>query len=216
MTQTIFSSSSRSLSLTNLNEDSSYTITVRAINTVGSTMATITAETSIAGDENLSSQQNIMIDSIVLSAPSHVPGPFNFNANLTSITVSWTELPCSDRNGEITGYTVEYSSTRPPHTGIINVPGLSTTRLVVGGLLPRTLYSLSVRAVGALGLMGFSTSESSFTSTPSGQKNECKKQFVIIKYVMQVLVSSLMEESSLITVQCCLVTQERAVVLCSV
>ena len=33
---------------------------------------------------------------------------------LTSITVQWTEVPCSDRNGEITGYTVEYSSTTPP------------------------------------------------------------------------------------------------------
>ena len=35
--------------LSNLNEDSSYTITVRAINTVGSTMATITVDTLSSG-----------------------------------------------------------------------------------------------------------------------------------------------------------------------
>jgi hypothetical protein len=42
----------------------------------------------------------------VSAAPSGIPGPISFSdVNLTSITVQWTELPCSDRNGEITGYT---------------------------------------------------------------------------------------------------------------
>ena len=44
-TDTISDGSVRSHTLRNLNEDSSYTITVRAINTAGSTMATITADT---------------------------------------------------------------------------------------------------------------------------------------------------------------------------
>ena len=103
------------------------------------------------------------------SAPSGIPGPLSFSdVNLTSITVQWTELPCSDRNGEITGYTVEYSSTTPPHTNTVTVSGSSTTRLVVGGLLPRTSYTFSVRAAGALDLMGPSASKSRSTSTPSG------------------------------------------------
>jgi hypothetical protein len=42
-------SSMTSHTLRGLNEDSSYTITVKAINTVGSTMATVTAETLASG-----------------------------------------------------------------------------------------------------------------------------------------------------------------------
>ena len=98
------------------------------------------------------------------AAPSGIPGSISFSEsdiNLTSITVEWMELPCSDRNGEITGYTVEYSSTTPPHTNTITVSG-STTRLAVGGLLPRTSYTFSVMAQGAAAAM----SATIFTATP--------------------------------------------------
>ena len=47
-TDTISDGSMRSHTLRGLNEDSNYTITVRAINTAGSTMATITADTGNA------------------------------------------------------------------------------------------------------------------------------------------------------------------------
>ena len=49
LTSTIPGGSTRSHTLTGLEEDSSYTITVRAINTVGMKLATITADTSTAG-----------------------------------------------------------------------------------------------------------------------------------------------------------------------
>ena len=100
------------------------------------------------------------------AAPSGIPGSLNFSdVNLTSITVQWTELPCSDRNGEITGYTVEYSSTTPPpHTNTVTVSGSSNTRLVVGGLLPRTSYNFSLRAQGAAN----TRSGTRFTATPTG------------------------------------------------
>jgi predicted phage tail protein len=42
-------SSVRSHTLTGLNEDSRYTITVRAINTMGSAIATVTADTLTSG-----------------------------------------------------------------------------------------------------------------------------------------------------------------------
>ena len=82
--------------------------------------------------------------------------------NLTSITVQWTEVPSNDRNGEITGYTVEYSSTTPPTTNTMS--GSTTRELVVGGLLPRTNYIFKVRAEGASSY----TSANAFTSTPTG------------------------------------------------
>jgi hypothetical protein len=101
------------------------------------------------------------------TAPSGIPGPISFtDVNLTSITLQWSELPCSDRNGEITGYTVEYSSTTPPHTNTVTVSGSSNTRLVVGGLLPRTSYTISVRAQGAAASGSATTSAT--TATPTG------------------------------------------------
>ena len=83
------------------------------------------------------------------AAPSGIPGPISFSdINMTSITLQWMELPCSDRNGEITGYTVEYSSTPLPDSNTVTVLGSSNTRLVVDGLLPHTSYIFSVRAQG--------------------------------------------------------------------
>ena len=98
----------------------------------------------------------------LILVPSGSPESVSFgNVTLTSITVQWTEVPCSDRNGEITGYTVEYSSTTPPTTNTLSG---SSSKLVVGGLLPRTSYTFTVRAEGA----SQSTSNSTFTSTPTG------------------------------------------------
>ena len=96
--------------------------------------------------------------------PNGSPESVSFGtATLTSISVQWTDIPCEDLNGgEITGYTVEYSSTTPPTTNTMS--GLSSRELVVGGLLPRTRYTFTVRAEGA----SRSTSATTFTSTPTG------------------------------------------------
>ena len=51
-TDAISDGSMRSHTLRDLNEDSSYTITVRAINTAGSTMAMTTGSTSTAGNHS--------------------------------------------------------------------------------------------------------------------------------------------------------------------
>ena len=50
VTDTITDGSVRAHTLSGLNEDSRYTIIVRAINTAGSTMATVTADTLTAGE----------------------------------------------------------------------------------------------------------------------------------------------------------------------
>ena len=135
--------------LSGLNEDSNYTITVRHINAAESTMATVTANTLTSGRL----YTIIFINNyacLMSAAPSGTPRSIRFSSvTLTSITVQWSELLCSDRNGEITGYTVEYSSTTPPpHTNTVTVSGSNNTRLVVGGLLPRTGYTFSVGALG--------------------------------------------------------------------
>ena len=109
---------------------------------------------------------NTVIIIIVMSAaPSGIPESISFiDVNLTSITVQWTELPCGDRNREVTGYTVQYSSTKPLYTNTVAVSGSRNTRLVLGGLLPRTNYTFSVMAQGAAN----ARSGTRFTATPTG------------------------------------------------
>ena len=81
--------------------------------------------------------------------------------------MQWGEVPCEDRNGEITGYIVEYSSTSPPHSGTLTVSGADTRTAVLGGLLPSTTYTITVRAQGAPTTA--SVSDSHATARPTGQ-----------------------------------------------
>ena len=76
-------------------------------------------------------------------------------------------MPCEDRNGEITGYIVEYSSTSPPHSGTLTVSGANTRAAVLGGLLPSTTYTIAVRAQGAP--VTASVSDNRATTRPTGQ-----------------------------------------------
>ena len=77
-------------------------------------------------------------------------GPVTAN----SITVQWGEVPCLDRNGEITGYTVNATL-----SGMIvateNVDG-SAREATVSGLNPSTEYTVTVAAVNSAGTGPFS------------------------------------------------------------
>ena len=88
------------------------------------------------------------------TAPSGPPSSLTVNGTttLTSITVQWGEVPCEDRNGEITGYMVQYTAENPPHNGTMAVSEADTGKVVVGDLLPRTSYRFSVRAEGPEGM----------------------------------------------------------------
>ena len=80
--------------------------------------------------------------------------------------MQWGEVPCEDRNGEITGYIVEYSSTSPSHSGTLTVSGADTRTAVLGGLLPSTTYTIAVRTQGAPTTA--SVSGSNATARPTG------------------------------------------------
>lgn len=86
-------------------------------------------------------------------------------ATFSSITLSWDELDCVNRNGEITGYLIEYNfettytnTTRPFFTNT--------------GLSPETTYSFRVAAVNSNGTGTPSTSINA-TTLPSGIANTC-------------------------------------------
>ena len=64
-------------------------------------------------------------------------------------------MPCIDRNGEITGYTVEVTLNRMV-VATENVNGGSARRGTVSGLNPSTEYTVTVAAVNSAGIGPFS------------------------------------------------------------
>ena len=100
-------------------------------------------------------------------APSSAPQGFTVQTvTSTSVVLTWNELDCLQRNGDITGYTIRYVGDSQNITESFS----DTTRTyTVQGLVPFTEYSFSVAAVNTIGAGPFtdpfaftvSTSESS-------------------------------------------------------
>ena len=89
------------------------------------------------------------------TAPTGAPdGISEVSVTANSITVQWGEVPCIDRNGEITGYTVEVTL-----SGMVvateNVDG-SAREGTVTGLTPATAYTVTVAAFNSVGTGPFS------------------------------------------------------------
>ena len=94
----------------------------------------------------------MLSSTVPTGAPDGVSeGPVTVN----SITVQWGEVPCMDRNGEITVYTVEVTL-----SGMVvateNVNDGSARRGTVSGLTPSTEYTVTVAAVNSAGTGPFS------------------------------------------------------------
>ena len=71
----------------------------------------------------------------------------------TKITIQWQELPCSDRNGDIVGYTVRYGISGSN----ITLRNYSDTIATLVELIPFTIYSIEVAAFNVNGTGPFST-----------------------------------------------------------
>ncbi len=84
------------------------------------------------------------------AAPSDSPGaPTSSATTSTSITITWSEIACQDRNGVITGYTIRYG---PVNTSPTSIDHTSTDRSrVISGLISFTNYTVSVRGVNSAG-----------------------------------------------------------------
>ena len=79
----------------------------------------------------------------------------------SSLNVQWEMVPCIQRNGEITGYLVQY--TGGGSTQIMNVSGASMTEANITGLSPSTAYDVRVAAVNDVGTGVYSDPQSVMT-----------------------------------------------------
>ena len=69
----------------------------------------------------------------------------------SGITVQWGAVDCIHRNGDITGYSVQYVVQGSGSTQAVIVSGSETTETIISGLTPSTNYSIEVAAVNSAG-----------------------------------------------------------------
>ena len=141
-----------SYEITGLQPDSRYIITIIVFNTAGSVNHQVTAMTLEAGRREINLNLSLPLFSIV---PSSSPSFISSNTRVTasSITVQWREIPCTDRNGEITDYRVQVVRGEMVEK-TTNVPG-GTREATISGLSPSTQYTVQVAAVNGAGTASF-------------------------------------------------------------
>ncbi|CAI8033621.1 Receptor-type tyrosine-protein phosphatase delta [Geodia barretti] len=99
------------------------------------------------------------------TAPSGPPGPITLDTvTPNSAIVQWGEVPCPQRNGLITGYTVTATNSGGMGEGTASFD-VDARRATISGLTPSTQYTVSVAAVNSAGT-GPSTTLS--VETPDG------------------------------------------------
>ena len=91
----------------------------------------------------------------------------------SSITVQWGAVDCIHRNGDITGYSVQYGVQGSGSTQTDSVSGGATTEATISGLTPSTSYSIEVAAVSSAGTGEYSSSITAETDGESGSFSEC-------------------------------------------
>ena len=85
-------------------------------------------------------------------APSAPPTNVTISeVTYNSITILWGEVHCIRRNGDITGYSVQYGVHGSGSTQTLNVTGGATTEVIITDLDPTTTYSIEVAAVNSAG-----------------------------------------------------------------
>ena len=156
-----------SSNITGLQEGSNYTITVTASNAAGSTVSVpFLGMTREAGD--ILYDVYILIDKylyhVFFLAPSASPSTVRTSSKtISSITVLWGSVDCIHRNGEISGYSVQYGVQGSGSTQTMSVTGGTTSQANITGLISATNYSFEVAAVNSAGTGMYSDPITSIT-----------------------------------------------------
>ncbi len=90
---------------------------------------------------------------------------------VTTISIEWNEVECTDRNGDITSYSVHYgpSSTPSSDRSMENISDPNSRTFSVGGREIGTSYSFEVAAVNGQGIGPYSTTIMVTIPVPSGK-----------------------------------------------
>ena len=87
-----------------------------------------------------------------LTAPSAPPTSVSTSdVTFSSITIQWGRVDCIHRNGDITGYSVQYSIQGSDTAQTLTVSGGATTNTTISGLDSSTMYEIEVAAVNSAG-----------------------------------------------------------------
>ena len=160
--------SSTNFTIVDVEEYSSYSITVTASNAAGRNAVSnsVTATTLESG--KLCRCESLIILITTLTAPSASPAFVNISKiTSSSITVHWGTVDCIHRNGAITGYTVVYMSVDGKHNHTNNTSGDSVMEMTILGLKPSSRYSVTVAAVNTAGIGIYSNASTIETASMS-------------------------------------------------
>ena len=146
-----------SIVITGLSSGYEYSVSVTPVNILGEGTA-MTETVVIPGTSNVKTIDRliVIICDYYLDPPSGAPVllvPVIINS--TAISLSWGEVNCTERNGAITGYSVQYSIVGGIQSTTVNVTG-DFTSIVIGGLTEFTIYTFSVAAVNNIGVGNYS------------------------------------------------------------
>ena len=90
---------------------------------------------------------------LMLSAvPSGPPTSVSATSTSTTIDVQWGEVDCIHRNGDITGYSVQYGVQGSENRETVSVLGEEATNRRIFGLNSSTNYTVQVAAENLVGL----------------------------------------------------------------
>ena len=104
-----------------------------------------------------------------ISVPSAPPDSVSISAvTSSSITVQWEMVPCIHRNGNITGYSVQYTGGGSTQTMSVSADS-SGGMVTISGLSPATMYLVQVAAVNSAGTGDYS--DSMIINTPEREYN---------------------------------------------
>ena len=102
---------------------------------------------------------------LAIAAPGVRPNSITTSSvTFSNFIVTWDELSCVDRNGELTGYRIEYGTTT-----IDKMETVTGTSFTATELTPFTTYMFRVAAVYGIGTGPYSTTVNIMTLIPSGK-----------------------------------------------
>ena len=75
----------------------------------------------------------------------------------SSITVQWRPVDCLQRNGDITGYSVQYGVQGSGSTQTVSFSGGDASEATISALTSSITYSIKVAAVNSAGIGAYSS-----------------------------------------------------------